>query len=76
MDLRANQVITFSKVTLPLIARHARRPAFPSALVDNFVVTNFNAGDHHVPALRLGRARWVRAAGQHDRLGNLRRGGS
>jgi len=46
MDLGANEWVTFSRVTLPLIA-----PGILSALllafalsVDDFVITNFNAG--------------------------------
>jgi spermidine/putrescine transport system permease protein len=46
MDLGANEVVTFARVTLPLIA-----PAILSAFllcfalsVDDFVITNFNAG--------------------------------
>jgi spermidine/putrescine transport system permease protein len=47
MDLGANEWVTFTRVTLPLIA-----PGILSALllafalsVDDFVITNFNAGD-------------------------------
>jgi len=46
MDLGANEVVTFARVTLPLIA-----PAILSAFllcfalsIDDFVITNFNAG--------------------------------
>ena len=75
MDLGANELTTFRKVTLPLIA-----PAVLAAgllvfalSVDDFVITNFNAGhDGHFPALRLGGSPCRgAAAGERDRLRDL-----
>ena len=45
-DLGANQFTTFRKITLPLIARASRPPALLAFAIsiDDFVVTNFNAG--------------------------------
>ena len=77
MDLGANELTTFRKVTLPLIA-----PAMLAAAllgfalsIDDFVITYFNAGrDADVPRLRLGhRARRGAAAGERRRERDLPR---
>ena len=77
MDLGANELTTFRKVTLPLIA-----PAMLAAAllgfalsIDDFVITYFNAGsDADVPDLRLGdRARLRAAAGERRRERDLPR---
>ena len=60
MDLGANEWTTIRKITLPLIApglAAAGLLAFAIS-IDDFVITNFNAGvDGHVPALHLRRRR-------------------
>ena len=56
MDLGANEAVTFLRVTLPLIAPGILAGgllAFALS-IDDFVITYFNAGTVHVPALRLG----------------------
>ena len=77
MDLGADELTTFRKVTLPLLA-----PAILSAAllgfalsIDDFVITYFVAGsDDDVPALRLGRGPRLRsAAGERDRERDLPR---
>ena len=77
MDLGANELTTFRKVTLPLIA-----PAMLAAAllgfalsIDDFVITYFNAGsDADVPGLRLGhRTRLRAAAGERRRERDLPR---
>ena len=77
MDLGANELTTFRKVTLPLIAPAILAGALLSfALsIDDFVITYFNAGSRdHVPDLRLGLgAAWCAAAGQRLRYRDLRR---
>ena len=76
MDLGANEWATFTQVTLPLIA-----PAILSGLlltfalsVDDFVITNFNAGTAVTfPLFVWGAARvGGAAADQRDRDGDLR----
>ena len=75
MDLGANEVTTFRKVTLPLIA-----PAMLAAAllgfalsIDDFVITYFNAGGTpDVPDLRLGhRPRRGATAGERRRERDL-----
>ncbi len=79
MDLGANELVTFLRVTLPLImpGDHRRRPARVRALDrrlrDHVLQRRL---DDDVPALRLGRrARRDATADQRDRHGDLRRRG-
>ena len=61
-DLGANGLQTFFRITLPLIAPAVLAAALLTfALsIDDFVITNFNAGiDRHLPALHLGRGAGV-----------------
>ena len=75
MDLYANEFTTFRKITLPLImpgVLAAAMLAFALS-IDDFVITQFNAGsDITFPLFIYGAARTgVPVAGERDRLDDL-----